>query len=296
MKLKHILILSTSLILNVILIREIITYQPDIYKYRHYHKYKMMGWFDKGLAFNEPKSDSIAYILTIGQANAGNTSNWLDTAGAGVFSYYKGELYPAVDPMVGSNGYGGSVWPAVGDSLIKEKRFKKVIFIPIAVGSTNIQDWATGPCNALLKNTLEELKSKNVKLTHILWHQGESNNGTPKDEYKKNLEKILTDIRENGQSAPFYCSIASFSPLSKKFASGIDPSVQQAQIEFVNEHAGVLLGPNTDLLNMAMDRYDAIHFSRSGKLKYINQWLECLKNEAEFSNQESPSSKQSLVL
>jgi hypothetical protein len=282
MKIKNVIILSVSVILNVILIREIITYQPDIYKYRHYHKYKMMGWFDKGAPFNEVKSDSVAYILTIGQANAGNTSTWLDTAGAGVFSYYRGKLYPAVDPMIGSHGYGGSVWPAVGDSLIKDNLFKKVIFIPIAVSSTNIQDWATGECSVLLKQTLEELKSKNVKLTHILWHQGESNSGTPKEEYKDNLRKIVSIIRTNGQLAPFYCSIASLAPASEKSSSGIDTNVQQAQIEFINENSGILAGPNTDLLNLAVDRYDGVHFSKSGKAKYMNQWLTCLRHNAEL--------------
>lgn len=282
MKLKHVLILGASLVLNIIFIREIISYQPDIYKYRHYHKYKMTGWFDKGTPITELKPDSTAYILTMGQANAGNTSTSLDTAGAGVFSYYKGELYPAVDPMIGSTGYGGSVWPSIGDSLIKDKKYNKVVFIPIATGSTHALDWATGECNNTLKSILNDMKAKNIKLTHILWHQGESDNGTSKEEYKKNLHKILSDIRENGQSAPFYCSIASLTPLSKTSPSGIDTNIQQAQIEFINENPGILAGPNTDLLNLAVDRYDGVHFSKSGKAKYMNQWLTCLRTNAEL--------------
>jgi hypothetical protein len=282
MKLKYVLILGVSLVLNTILIREIVSYQPYIYKYRHYHKYKMLGWFDKGTPITKLKPDSTAYILVMGQANAGNTSNSLDTAGAGVYSYHKGKLYPAIDPMIGSIGYGGSVWPSIGDSLINDNKYKKVVFIPIAIGSTHVEDWATGDCSIMLKTTLDDMKARNIKLTHILWHQGESDNGTSKENYKKNLHKIISLIRDNQQSAPFYCSIASLSPLSKISSSGIDTNIQQAQIEFINENPGILAGPNTDLLNLAVDRYDGVHFSKAGKAKYMNQWLNCLRKNDEL--------------
>ncbi|RZK47855.1 MAG: hypothetical protein EOO87_21155, partial [Pedobacter sp.] len=245
MKYKYLFIFIISIILNIVLLREVITHEPDIYKYRVYNRLKLNGWFDKGMALHKLNSDSVAYILTLGQANAGNTSISLDTAGSGVYSYYKGKIYPAADPMIGSESYGGSVWPSVGDSLIKEQLYKKVIYLPLAVGSTDIENWASGASSLLLKKTLEDLKKKNIKLTHIVWHQGESNNGTSKEEYKKNLNKILSVIRNSGQSAPFYCSIASFTPLSKYHVSGIDTNIQQAQIEFINENANVLVGPNT---------------------------------------------------
>jgi hypothetical protein len=282
MKLKYVFIFIISVILNIVLIREIIAHEPDVYKFRVYHSFKLKGWFDKGENLQELKSDSIAFILTLGQANAGNTSNWLDTAGKGVYSYYKGKVYPAADPMIGSDSYGGSVWPSVGDSLIKQHLFKKVIYLPLAMGSTNIENWASGACSVLLENTLEDLKKKNIKLTHVVWHQGESDNGTPKEEYKNNLIKILAKIRNAGQPAPFFCSIASFNPMSKKHISGIDTNIQQAQIEFINENTNVLLGPNTDILNLAIDRYDAMHFSKSGKHKNVSQWFLCLKNKAEY--------------
>lgn len=282
MKLKYVFIIIISVILNIILIREIIIHEPDVFKYRVYNRLKLNGWFDKGMLLHKLDSDSVAYILTLGQANAGNTSTSLDTAGSGVYSYYKGKIYPAADPMIGSESYGGSVWPSVGDSLIKEQLYKKVVYIPLAVGSTNIENWASGSSSILLKKTLEDLKKKNIKLTHIVWHQGESDNGTPKQEYKNNLIKILSIIRYGGQSAPFYCSIASFSPSSKTHISGIDSNIQQAQIEFINENTNVLVGPNTDTLNLAIDRYDAVHFSKSGKAKYTNQWFLCLKNKSEY--------------
>jgi hypothetical protein len=275
------ILLVFSILINFLLSREIIKYEPNQYKYRLYNSLKQEGWFDHGTKIESLKADSIAYILTLGQSNAGNSSNSLDTAGSSVYSYYNGKLYQAADPLIGSNGIGGSVWPAIADRLISTGLYKHVVLIPIAVGNTNIDNWAHGKCSEKLKETLRDLKSRNIKLTHILWHQGESNNGTSKVDYKKNLSSILKTIRSNGQNAPFYCSIASYTPTALNKPKGIDINIQAAQREFINENEGVLLGPNTDTILDAIDRYDSQHFSKVGKAKYVNLWMQSLIESSE---------------
>ena len=269
-------ILITSVLLNIVLVREIVKYEPPTYKSRFYYRIWQTGLLNKKLSLSELEGDSILVILTMGQSNAANSSNSKYKPSGNVLNYYNGNLYQAEEPLIGASGGGGSVWPLLADLLIKNKFCKKVVIVPIAVGSTDVYNWANGECSLKLKNTLNDLKENNIKLTQILWHHGEANNGTSKQVYKENMASILKVIRSYHQDAPFYCAIATFSPLAVKMPNGIDVNIQNAQKEFIEENANVFPGPNTDQLTHAMDRYDAQHFSEFGKMKFAELWYASL--------------------
>jgi hypothetical protein len=225
--------------------------------------------------------------LTFGQSNAANNGQAVYAPhNTSVFNYYQGKLYAAKDPMIGATGIGGSVWCRLGDMLIDSGLYNKVIVIPIAVGGSAIGRWTSGDCFKKLQQTLMSLDSQHIKLTHIFWHQGETDNllNTSKETYKKSLDTIVNTIRSYHQSADIYVSIASYHPSSVTKPLGVDSVIRKAQAEYINEHRGVLLGPDTDLLIYAIHRYDGVHFSGYGATKFAAQWLKAIKEKKEVTN------------
>jgi lysophospholipase L1-like esterase len=158
--------------------------------------------------------------------------------------------------------------------LIDSGFYKQVVIIPAGIGATSIQCWSDGDCNLKLMETLDWMHKDKIIATHIIWHQGESDNleNTSKEVYKSRLKKIVTQIRNAGQSADFYVCTASYHPSVIGIKdNGNDTLIQQAQTEFVNETPGTCSGANTDLLNLASDRYDGVHFSRTGLDKFARE-------------------------
>ena len=222
--------------------------------------------------------------LTFGQSNAGNRGQTLYTPhNPAVLNYFEGKLYRAKDPLLGTTGPGGSVWTHLGDLLIDSGLYRKVIFIPIAIGNTDIKCWASGECFQKLEATLRQLDSQHIKLTHIFWHQGESDNleNTPKQEYKANLKIIFQTLRNHHQQADFYVSIASYHNGAVTKPLGVDKVIRQAQKEFISENKGVVFGPDTDQLIYAIHRYDGVHFSDFGMKAFANLWFRAIKKKRE---------------
>lgn len=222
--------------------------------------------------------------LVFGQSNAANYGKQVYTPhNASVFNYYRGKLYTAKDPLMGNNGAGGSVWTHLGDRLIDSGLYKKVIFIPIAIGGTAIECWVSGgDCFEKLQQTLKSLDSQQIHITHIFWHQGERDNilNTSKAKYKEQLGAILQTLRKY-QSADFYVSIASYNSGAITKPLGVDSVIRNAQKEFINENKGVLAGPDTDTIIHAIHRHDSIHFSDFGMKAYAQLWFNAIMNKKE---------------
>lgn len=219
-------------------------------------------------------SDSAAVLLTIGQSNAASCGQGEYTCRNQVFEYYNERLFIAREPLLGDIGNGGcSVWTRVADMLIDSGHYRRVILISAAIGGTPIKCWTQGPCAIKLKTTLEMLSRSGLRPTHVIWHQGESDNleNTSKVKYKSSLGAVMNQIRKAGIDAPFFVCVASYHPgtISTK-KDGIDMNIRQAQLEFINENAGVKPGPDTDQINLASDRYDGVHFSVTGLDKFAS--------------------------
>lgn len=233
---------------------------------------------------NLTQDDRTMIALMFGQSNAANNGKIAYTPRhSSVFNYYEGKLYTAKDPLIGTTGTGGSVWTHLADTLIESGRYDKVIFVPIAVGGTAIERWSDGDCSKILLQTLRSLESQHIKLTHIFWHQGETDNllNTVAEIYKKRLDAILNTIRSYQQDADLYVSIASYHPGAVTKPLGVDSTIRKAQIEFINERKGVLAGPDTDLLIHAIHRYDSVHFSEYGLKAFAGLWFSVLIQRSE---------------
>jgi hypothetical protein len=232
--------------------------------------------------FTPDKKTMIA--LTFGQSNAANRGQTPYTPhNLSVLNYYEGKLYRAKDPLLGTTGPGGSVWTHLGDLLIDSGLYNKIIFVPIAIGNTDIECWTSGPCFQKLEKTLEQLDSLHIKLTHFFWHQGESDNleNTSKQKYKESLKIILQTLRKYHQPADFYISIASYHNGAITKPLGVDAVIRQAQKEFIRENRGVFFGPDTDQLIHTIHRYDGVHFSDFGMKAFAQLWLKAIKEKKE---------------
>jgi lysophospholipase L1-like esterase len=225
--------------------------------------------------------------LTFGQSNAANHGKVPYTPHSAVFNYYQGKLYAAKDPLIGATGPGGSVWSHLGDMLIDSGLYTKVIIVPIAIGGSAISRWTSsgGDGYAILLQTLKSLDSQHIKLTHIFWHQGETDNllNTTAETYKKSLDTILNTIRSYHQDADLYVSIASYHPNAITKPLGVDNVTRKAQMEFINDRRGVLLGPDTDALIYAIDRFDGVHFSDFGMTLFAKLWVKAIKEKKEVT-------------
>ena len=269
-------LLCISIFLNFLFIWEIYKYEPERYKYRHYNRLRQTGYLDEKVPLSVISKNESLVILTFGQSNAANSSSDSYQPKEEVYNYAQGKLFKAKEPLIGTGGPGTSVWTRLADKLIAEGRCKNVILIPIAEGGTSAAYWAKGNGNVKLRETMESLVKNDIKLTHILWHQGEADNGKSPRDYKTSLNVILKTIRSFDKTVPFYCSIASYNIHENYDNLGVDSLLQKAQREFVSENKNVYLGPNTDELIYAIHRIDGQHFSTYGNKMYANKWLEAL--------------------
>lgn len=228
------------------------------------------------------KSPDVMICLAFGQSNAGNYGNGTYVCKNEVYNYYKGKLYRAKEPLLGPDGGGCSVWTRVADLLIDSGIYKKIIIVPCAVGGTSVKCWSEGPCKDKLIETLGYLQNDGIKLTHIFWDQGETDNvdNTTTAQYKERLEEVIQVIRNKGFDAPFYTSITSYFPYNNNNFNGLDLDITIAQNELINELANVKRGPNTDSLNLAYYRADAVHFTEKGLDMLAQKWFDKIKQNS----------------
>lgn len=219
--------------------------------------------------------------LVFGQSNAANFGESPRVARLGVYNLYRGYFYRARDPLRGANGEGGSVWTRLGDKLIAEKLFDRVIFVPAAVGATEIAQWAPdGALHPLILKAIEDAQRRRLKITHLLWHQGESDAVlyTSKTDYKQRFLAMLASIRAHGVDAPVFVAVA-----TRCGQYPVNNEIAAAQRELVDPSLGIYPGPNTDLLDESY-RYDTCHFSNEGLDAHASLWVQRLKAYEDLMN------------
>jgi len=213
--------------------------------------------------------------LVFGQSNSANFGETPYKPKSNVYNFFDGKCYVAEDPLLGADGTKGSVWTRLGEKLVEQKMYDNVILVAAGVGGTEIKRWTVGgDLHRRILDVIRQLKKKDMKITHILWHQGESDRslGTKKDDYKKMFMLMLEDIRRNGVDAPIYVAVAT---MCGSAPEGLE--IQQAQRELVNTDLKIFPGPFTDEIREIEDRNDACHFSTRGLDKHADLWLAAIK-------------------
>lgn len=221
------------------------------------------------------RTQRVMVALVFGQSNAANWGESLRTAGPRVFTFFRGSFARAKDPLPGANGTGGTVWTRLGDKLIASGLYDRVVFVPAAIGATQISEWAPGGLlhKDLLRNVREATEA-GYTFTHLLWHQGESDAvlGTSTQDYEDRFRAMLAAIRQLGVDAPAFVAVT-----TRCSAFIPNPEIRKAQQALVDPALGIFGGPDTDVLDESF-RYDGCHFSDAGLDMHANLWLKVIRD------------------
>ncbi|MEL7638865.1 MAG: sialate O-acetylesterase [Solidesulfovibrio sp.] len=227
--------------------------------------------------------------LVLGQSNASNTVDPGYAATRPVFAYADGQCHRVRDAVPGATGDKGSSWARLGDRVIDSGLYDAVIFADIARGGSSILHWGPGgQLNALLTETLDTLAAKDMRPTHVLFHQGEADcaRGLSREEYGVMLEAVLGDIRAHGgQDSDIFVSRASLY-LDPACGDRHDPAcyaacpaITAAQTQAADPDRRVYRGPNTDLLVPWFDRNDGYHFTAQAADRFAEAWMPLLARD-----------------
>lgn len=222
-----------------------------------------------------------AVLLVMGQSNAANFGETKYSAAcSNSLNFYNGVLYPLADPLKGASGIGGSVWSRLADLLITKGLARVVIIAPVSIGGTSIETWKPGGINNhLIIETVIALRSKGLHITHVLWHQGESDNTVQyplltaaqnAQRYRSEFLQIVAQLRSLGVHAPVFPAQA-----TRCNTTPPDLLLQQAQHDLASDSLGIYNGPNTDLLGNEY-RFDRCHFSDLGLQVHAMLWADIL--------------------
>ena len=220
-----------------------------------------------------------AVILIAGQSNAANSgaqrhkTRYPDR----VLNFVSGRCYVAASPLLGSNGFAGEYWTLMADELIDEGAFDRVILAPVAVGGSDVAQWRKGGAlNASMIPLVQDLVTR-YRVTHVLWHQGESDFALKTDpvRYKEQFQSFADTLRANDVDAPVFVSTA-----TRCLPGWSDRNaIQMAQQELAAEAPRFRAGVDTDGLLAPQDRYDDCHMADSGEVKSAKAWAAILAGE-----------------
>ena len=213
-------------------------------------------------------------IVCSGQSNAANYGAPRRSGGAGVYAFADGQLFTAIDPLPGGDGYGGSIWTRLGARLAQLGHYDAITFAVVAQGSTRIDDWTPGGrCHDRLSETLRELARRGLPVDFILWQQGEEEGRQAASSgrtYETALASLQDICRQLAPTATFLAAQATFE----------DGTAANEQIRLA-QAAGALArsaAPGPDLDDLGVDfRRDGIHFNSRGLDAAADRWLESLR-------------------
>ena len=162
----------------------------------------------------------------------------------------------------------------MADELIDAGAFDHIILSPVAVGASSMAQWAQGGAlNASMIPLLQDLNAR-YRVTHVLWHQGESDFALKTDpaRYKEQFLSFVATLRADGIDAAVFVSTATrcLPGWSERNA------IQAAQQELASSHPGLKPGVDTDKFLEPQDRYDDCHFADSGEVKAARAWAAIL--------------------
>ena len=222
-------------------------------------------------------SSKSAVILGVGQSNIANegeaSARYEPKGNVYNFNFFDGKCYVAKDPLLGASIDRSNVLTRLGDLLVERGNYQSVLLVPIAHGGTFVSEWAPGGrMFPRLQWTLERLRERRIKITHIAWQQGEAEAGEPNpnpEEWMRHFTAMACSIRAAGTDAPIFvaqCTICCNDP---------NEQIRTAQRQVVNPAAGVLQGPDIDLIGRDQ-RYDGCHLSAAGLRRAAELWYQAL--------------------
>jgi hypothetical protein len=214
-----------------------------------------------------------AVFLILGQSNGGNHGETRHDATQAGFNFnpFDGMCYRACDPLLGATGDGGSPWCPLADALITRGFAASILLAPLCVGGATVAEWAPGgPYHHRMTYALAKLRQAGFWPSHVLWHQGEADAlyGTTADAYARSFRALVESLRRADVRAPVFVATASYFAVPDGYAAR-QAVIQDAQRSVIDVGAGILPGPDTDVIK---DRYDGCHMGDAGLREHARAW------------------------
>ena len=180
---------------------------------------------------------------------------------------YDGSIYAAADPLLGTTaafgggGFGaGCIATLIGDQLITNGKFHRVILVPISVGGTMAFQWAeNGVLNNRVTAAVNRLRYAGITASTpgvtmaAVWGQGESDNtgGTSQASYAASLTSWINTARAAGMSGRIFVNLETWN-------NGASATIRAAQAQVVAANGNVFFGGDIDTLDNTY-RVDNVH-------------------------------------
>lgn len=194
------------------------------------------------------------------------------------FNLFDGYTYAAREPLLGPTGARSNLLTSIGDLLLREKLFERVLLIPIAHGGSTMAEWQPGGrVGARLTTALARVRRAGPTITHMLWQQGESEGAMPEADgaaWAAQFKAMIALVRRHGVEAPVFvaqCTLCRNQP---------NEIIRKAQRDVVDPAAGIFAGPDTDSLGLPF-RWDGCHLSAAGQQKAAHLWVDRLASAVE---------------
>lgn len=212
-------------------------------------------------------------ILVLGQSISSNCNERIYGLVSGVYQVaLTGEIKAARDPFEWADCSNGSMWMPLGRKLIESGVAAKVVFMPIGVGATSVQDWQPGGrAFGKLENAIRVIHERGINFDLALWHQGYSDYGTAPSDYTNRLSGIVNYVNNNVKVGRWIIALHS------RCYGRYDPNIELAQQQFANApQFGRFVGPNTNLLGDEF-RFDSCHLNSRGQEEMAALWLNSIQ-------------------
>lgn len=201
-----------------------------------------------------PSATGRCTIVPAGQSNAAQYYNSIYTPTHASSQYeflaVDGTLRSFVEQIFGTAGAPlvGSLWGKLGDDLIDNGLCTTVVWVPIAIGGTDISQWtSTGIYGQNLVTAFKRLTALGITPNAFLWMQGEADNllGTTQAQYFARGSDMINMIRNiGGFSGKIYVATETYLKVGGVASTSVP--VQLAQAQLVSSLTNVKAGPSFD--------------------------------------------------
>jgi hypothetical protein len=214
-----------------------------------------------------PVSGRTAIIVVHGQSNAANYGSARHTSREAVdnFDPASGKCFAAADPLLGTDGLGGSFATHLGDILIQAGRYDRVILVPIARGGASLA-FLNDEGAELTTNAIAKLKAAGLTPSHILFQQGERDAAL--------LHQLVKRFRAAGFDAPFYVSRSAKCDYAGPKNTA---AVRAGQLAAVDAALNIRPGPDTDTIGNEGRVSDGCHMNEIGTIANAALWAAFIK-------------------
>jgi len=213
-------------------------------------------------------------ILVVGQSIASNCNEYSYGPITNVYQVSKsGAILPASDPFEWADCGKGTVWMPLGKMLLDAGIARKVVFMPIGVGGTKVEDWQSGGLAFnKLNQAIDLVKKQGIAFDLAFWYQGSANAGDSQAAYRSKLTGVLDYISNRMDIERWLIAVHSR-------CNGVyDRNVEAAQVDVGNMLSSRRFpGANNNALG---DEYrtDRCHLNHAGQEIMAAAWVESIRS------------------